>query len=296
MDFGLSTIDTVIVDPTDRRVYGHLAAPGGSAAVTPGSEGAEPLVSTLTTSIREANVALEEVRAIAVTGGQSRRLPPHLGGVPIVKVDEPTAIAVGGAIATGLTEAMVVSCGTGTAIVHARTVTSPDLGTTVVGHHVTGTAVGGGTLAGLGALLTGERDPLALARLAASGAASGVDVTLGEVLGGGVGRLPAEATAVNFGRIAAASKPASREDLAAGLVTMIGQVIALLAVAAARADGVHDIVATGRLATLQPVREVLDAVATLYALPSFTVPDEAPFATAWGAAVASHRARSGQVT
>ena len=153
--------------------------------------------------------------------------------------------------------------------------------------HVSGTAVGGGTLVGLGHALLDERDPLALAALAAAGDASGVDTPLGEVLGGGVGDLPPEATAVNLGRLADLTEPPARADLAAGLVTMVAQVIALIAINAARAFDLTDVVAVGRLAQLAPVRATFDAVADLYHRPRFTVPAEGPRATALGAVLAT---------
>ena len=290
VDFGLTTTDAVVLDPETGSTTHHVATVHGEPA-SPAS---------LARALHALDVLPEELLAIAVTGGRSRSLPGVLDDVPITKVDEPRAIAVGGVLAGGPGTPLVVSCGTGTAIVRATRATpdapalhgAPQALPGAV--HVTGSAVGGGTLAGLGRLLVGTSDPLELADLASRGSASRVDTTLGDVLGGGVGRLPPEATAVNFGRVGRSAVPASREDLAAGLVTLIGQTIALLAVNAARAEDEDRIVAIGRMATLDPIRRVLDDVAHLYGRPPFTVPDGAPFATAWGAAaVASASATSG---
>lgn len=230
-----------------------------------------------------------EVQRIAVTGGRSRSLPEHWHGVPLLKVPEPEAIGRGGLGLTGLDRALIVSCGTGTAIVTAdRTVD----GVAGAGryHHVTGTAVGGGTLLGLAHAMIGVSDPERLAELAASGQASAVDTTLAEVLGGGLGQLPPEATAVNLGRLADLQQPPEPADLAAALVTMVAQVISLLAINAARAHGFSRIVLIGRLPVLMPVRQTLDAVADLYGQPRFLVPEAGAQATALGAALAAAEA------
>ncbi len=129
---------------------------------------------------------------VAVTGGQYRLLPDQVGATRLVKISEVNAIGRGGLYLAGLDEALVVSGGSGTAMVAARRRTAV---------HVTGSAVGGGTLQGLGRLLLGETDPLAIDRLALQGDANHVDLTLVEAVGAGVGRLPVNANAVNFGRL-----------------------------------------------------------------------------------------------
>lgn len=226
-----------------------------------------------------------EAERIAVTGGRSRGLPESWQGVPLLKVPEPEAIGRGGLSLTGLDRALIVSCGTGTAIVTAdRTVDGGRY------HHVTGTAVGGGTLLGLAHALIGVSDPQQVAELAAAGQASAVDTTLAEVLGGGLGQLPPEATAVNLGRLADLQQPPEPADLAAALVTMVAQVISLLAINAARAHGFTNIVLIGRLPVLMPVRQTLDGVADLYSHPRFLVPEAGAMATALGAALAAAEA------
>src|SRR5690606_25358601 len=129
----------------------------------------------------------------------------------------------------GVARALVVSCGTGTAMVAADAGAQQFV-------HASGTAVGGGTLEGLSKQLLGIRDASRVAWLALQGDAAGVDTTLGEVLGGGVGRLPPAATAVNLGRLAELTNP-EPADLAAGLVTLVGQTIALVALNAAKVAG-----------------------------------------------------------
>ena len=274
LDFGLTTLDAVTspVGPggSGREANGHVSVARPGPADT----------TLLALALQRLGVEPRALARIAVTGGRSRTLPDAWAGVSIHKVPEPEAIGRGGLALSGLRRALVVSCGTGTAMVLA----DRDLGSY---RHVSGTAVGGGTRVGLGQALLDERYPLALAALAAAGDASGVDTTLGEVLGGGVGDLPPEATAVNLGRLADLTEPPARADLAAGLVTMVAQVIALIAINAARAFDLTDVVAVGRLAQLAPVRATFDAVADLYHRPRFTVPAEGPRATALGAVLAT---------
>jgi len=129
---------------------------------------------------------------IASTGGLSRLLPEAFEGVPVHKIGEVQAVGRGALALTGLREALVVSAGTGTAMVAAKEAES---------QHLTGSAVGGGTLLGLSRLLLGTADPLEVARLAARGNPGKVDSTLLDVIGGGIGHLPPDATAVNLGRL-----------------------------------------------------------------------------------------------
>jgi len=213
---------------------------------------------------------------VAVTGGQYRLLPDQVGETRLVKVSEVNAIGRGGLYLAGLDEALVVSAGSGTAMVAARHGRAA---------HVTGSAVGGGTLQGLGRLLLGETDPLAIDRLALQGDANHVDLTLVEAVGAGVGRLPANANAVNFGRLVQEGVVVLPQDIAAGLVRLVGQVIAVIAINAARAEGLDNhIVVTGHLVDLLSVRKVLDEVAGFYAA-SITVPPNPGTGTAVGALV-----------
>jgi len=211
----------------------------------------------------------------AVTGGQYRLLPDQVGGTRLVKISEVDAIGRGGLYLAGLEQALVVSGGSGTAMVAARGRTAA---------HVTGSAVGGGTLQGLGRLLLGETDPLEIDRLALQGDANHVDLTLVEAVGAAVGRLPLNANAVNFGRLVQEGVLPLPQDVAAGLVRLVGQVIAVIAINAARAEGLENIVVTGHLVDLLSVRKVLDEVAGFYGA-KITIPPNPGMGTAVGALV-----------
>ena len=278
VDFGLTTTDALAWSHPDAAHHPPL----GRSSLLRAGPASEALIERLLTELQ---LLPEQLRSIAVTGGRSRSLPDSWHGVPLVKVPEPEAIGRGGLALTGLQRALVVSCGTGTAMVLA----DAEAG---VYRHVSGTAVGGGTMIGLAHALLSERDAAVLAELAAGGTASGVDTTLGEVLGGGVGDLPAEATAVNLGRLADLEHPPSASDLAAGLMTMIAQVIALIAINSARAHALEAVVAIGRLPQWPLVQRTFDAVADLYAAPHFRVPEGGGEATALGSVLAADASSS----
>lgn len=216
---------------------------------------------------------------IAVTGGQHKALPSRIGSCEIVPVGELAAIGRGGqalAQAAGIalgTPLVVVSAGSGTAAVAARDEQYS---------HITGSGVGGGTLLGLGRLLLQTVDPGEIDALASSGDPNGADLALADVISGPIGSLPADATAVNFGRLGREDLAVSREDLAASLVTLVGQVIAVTAINAARAQQIEHVVVIGHLTDMASVRKVLKMVGGYYGM-DLIVPGEAGHSTAMGA-------------
>jgi type II pantothenate kinase len=268
VDFGLSVTDAVLVEHA--RVQAH------AALLRPGPASLEVLRHALQTLGQDAI----EVDVVGVTGGRSRELPSSADGAQVVVVDEPTAIGRGALALAGVDVALVVSCGTGTAMVAAD-----------VQHHryrhVTGTPVGGGTLEGLGARLLGVREASQIAEMATRGRAAAVDTTLGDVLAGGVGRLPPHATAVSLGRLAELPDDPAPEDLAAGLTTMVAQTIALISLNAMHAHALPESVFVGRLAEFPAVRGMIEAVYRVYGVerpPLF--PAGAASSVAFGAALA----------
>ncbi len=264
IDFGLTNIDIVVLDP-ESHTERFATLPGAGSVDMPQLERA----------IAWMGHRPEAFVRIGVTGGQHRKLPDTIGQTPIVKVDEITAIGLGGLHLADKKQALVVSAGSGTAMIAAR------------GHHTqhtTGSAVGGGTLQGLGKLLLGTSDAQQIDHLAQRGNSNVPDLTLIEATGGALGQLPADANAVNFGRFARPGTSATREDIAAALVVMVGQVIAVIAINAARAEQLDDIVVVGHLVDLPSVRKVLDTVAGYYGA-SIVIPPRPGFATALGALI-----------
>jgi type II pantothenate kinase len=224
-------------------------------------------------------VELATLPQLAVTGGRHRTLPPRIGACALYGVDEVTAIGRGGqalALDTGDdpdTPMLVVSAGSGTAVVAAR-------GTHYA--HITGSGVGGGTLLGLGRLLLATADALEIDALAREGNPNGADLSLKDVISGPIGTLPPDATAVNFGKLARSAVDVSRPDLAAALMTLVGQVIAITAINAARAQRIDRVVVIGHMTDMPSFRKVLDQVGDYYGM-RLTLPTDAGYGTALGA-------------
>lgn len=227
------------------------------------------------------DVQLESLSRLVVTGGRHRLLPDRIGATTLAKVSEVQAIGRGGQAILELTPAerevplLVVSAGSGTAMIKAQ-------GSSYT--HVSGTGVGGGTMLGFARLLLGTIDPVAIGELAAQGNRNGVDLSLADVITGPIGALPADATAVNFGRLGRGvfTGDASREDIAAALVNLVAQTISLIAANAARANGCERIVMVGHMLDLPYFRKIVGLVGEYY-VTRFDLPDHAGTATALGA-------------
>ena len=266
IDFGISNTDAVAsIDGSVR----HWTRPSD------GSPDAEIVRQVLAAG----GVELAKLPQLAVTGGRHRALPTRIGDCALFGVDEVTAIGRGGqalALAEGddpETPILVVSAGSGTAVVAAR-------GSHYA--HITGSGVGGGTLLGLGRLLLNSADALTIDALAQQGDPNGADLSLKDVISGPIGTLPPDATAVNFGKLARSAQDVSRPDLAAALMTLVGQVIAITAINAARAERLQRIVVIGHMTDMPSFRTVLNRVGDYYGT-RLMLPSDAGYGTALGA-------------
>ncbi len=266
IDFGASNTDVVVRDGSATR---HWTLP---------SEG-QPDEARVRRVLDAGGVSPRDLEWIAVTGGNRALLPQMIDERTLHRVDEVQAIGRGGLALAHLESALVTSAGSGTACVAA---------TMNGAHHVTGTGVGGGTLVGLGRLLLGTVDPREIDALAQAGSDTTYNLTIAEVLGGAIGSLPPETTAVNFGRVARHPVEASREDTAAALVNMVGQVIAVIAINAARAQQLPHVVIVGHLADLKSIRRTFGLVAKFYGATILT-PEAGGSATAMGALLCTER-------
>ncbi len=260
IDFGITNIDVI-----------HRQ--GAALAHMRFANNGEPVADQLAAVAAALETPSNPLTLAAVTGGQYRRLPDQAGALRLVKIPEVASIGRGGLHLSGLNKALVVSAGSGVAMVAARGRQAA---------HVTGSAVGGGTLQGLGRLLLGTADAQEIDSLALRGDPNHADLTLVEAVGSAVGRLPLSANAVNFGRLSREAVALPPEDLAAALVRLVGQVIAVIAINAARAEGLERIVVTGHLVDLASVRNVLDEVAGYYGA-SFCIPPQPGLGTVIGA-------------
>jgi type II pantothenate kinase len=222
--------------------------------------------------LSENSLLLPDVSEIRVTGVGSSFVKDDIYGIKTVKVNEFNAIGLGGLYLTGLSNAIVVSMGTGTAFVHAKGDKFEHLG---------GTGVGGGTLLGLSSKLLGTRNFKNICELAAEGDISKIDLAVGDITKSEAGILKNETTASNFGKI---SDYANKNDIAAGLINMVCQTIGMLAYFASRFSGTNNIVLCGSMTNIPDTSEYFSVINSLYGVNIF-VPEDAEFATALGAAL-----------
>ena len=225
-------------------------------------------------------LALGDVRRIVLTGVGASYVEGDIDGIATEKVEEFTAVGVGGLALSGQERAVVVSMGTGTAFIWA------ERGKKV--RHLCGSGVGGGTLAGLCSRLCGTRQYDQIVRLAGEGDINNIDLTVGDITRNSHPSLPLDITAANFGNV---SDTATAGDFAAGVVNMVLQSIGTTAVMACRACGCETVVLTGFMSNLPEAAECFHLFTRLHGI-RFMIPENATFATSIGAALCSFRSEN----
>ncbi len=226
--------------------------------------------------LNDNSLSLDEIECVKITGVGSSYLTKPIYDLRCDNVSEFESIGRGGLYISGLDEAIIVSMGTGTALVHAKK-----------GEKMTylgGTGVGGGTLVGLSKLLLGMNDVSHIEQLAEQGDVGKVDLKIGDL--SNTGRftdIQAELTASNFGKV---SDLAGKEDIAAGIINTVFETIAMLAVFAARGHNIKDIVLTGNMTTINTCRKIFSEMSRLFGV-NFIIPEHSQFATVIGAALQS---------
>ncbi len=225
----------------------------------------------------ENGLALSEIDHVLMTGVGSSFVDKPIYGLPCRTVPEFSSVGLGGLYLSGLDEAIVVSMGTGTALIHAkRNGNKYDI------KYLGGTGVGGGTLIGLSKQILGMDTIEHIEKLCEGGDLSKVDLRISDISNDKVyPGLNTDLTAANFGNL---SDIANRSDIALGIVNMVAETIAMISIFAARGHGINDIVLTGNLTTLSPIREVFAALRNTFSV-HFTIPHNAQFSTVIGAAL-----------
>jgi len=221
-------------------------------------------------------LALSDIAKVKMTGVGSSFIDKPIYGLPSEKVSEFTCVGLGGLYLSGLDEAVVVSMGTGTALIHAKRE-----GTVTKTKYLGGTGVGGGTLVGLSRKILGVDDIDHIAQLCEGGDLSKVDLRIGDISGDNTFQINDEITASNFGKL---SDLANKHDIALGIANMVAETVAMLSVFAARSYGVGQVVLTGNLTTLPMIAKVFDGLEANFGV-RFIVPENAQFATVIGAAL-----------
>ncbi len=232
----------------------------------------------------ENGIALSDIDRIMVTGAGGAYIGEELYGRPCVHVSEFESVGRGGIYLSDLEEAIVVSMGTGTALVHAvKDVKNEYLG---------GTGVGGGSLIGLSKLLLGMDDLSHVADVAKEGNLLNIDLTVSDITKkeGKLG-LPMNMTAANFGKV---SDIATKGDISLGLFNMVFETIGMIAIFAARSKNVQNVVLTGRLSTFETANTVFMGLNQMFEK-HFVIPERSEFGTVIGAALTGMRSKNESV-
>ena len=226
----------------------------------------------------EHDIELSDIEKVIVTGAGSSYLKGPLYGLPCIHESEFSCVGRGGLYLSGLSEAVIISMGTGTALVHAK-----KDGDNVNINYLGGTGVGGGTLIGLSKKLIGMQNIEHIVEAANTGNLDNIDLRISDIAKKTSRHmeLPHDMTAANFGKV---SDIATSGDIALGIINMVFETIGMIGMFASRNVGTKNIVLTGNMTSLPQAKEIFSNLNTLFDL-NFIIPENAVFATAHGAAL-----------
>ena len=274
IDVGGSTTKIVGFDVNRENKSHRLIAPDFVRATDPITS----IYGALGKFTMENGLALDDIEQVMMTGVGSSHIDRPLYTLKCSGVPEFSSIGKGGLYLSGLDEAIVVSLGTGTAIIHAKR--SADGGVTT--NYMGGTGVGGGTLIGLSKKILGVDTIEHIEELCETGDLNNIDLRVKDLSKNH--KYPGmneELTAANFGNL---SDLATSNDIALGIVNMVSETIAMTAIFAARAHGLKQIVLTGNLTTMTHVRKVFENLESAFGV-KFIIPENSQFGTVIGAAL-----------
>jgi len=225
----------------------------------------------------ENKIALGDIGKVMMTGVGSSFITEPVFGLPCTPVSEFNSIGMGGLWLSGLDEAIIVSMGTGTALIHAK-----KDGDKVNCNYLGGTGVGGGTIHGLAKKMLDIESISHLVQLCEGGDLNKVDLRIKDITRPGLyNGASADLTASNFGNL---SDLANRHDVALGIINMVTETIAMVAMFAARGHGLRDVVLTGNLTSIAPLRKFIADMAPTFDI-NFIIPELSQFGPVIGAAL-----------
>ena len=233
----------------------------------------------------ENGLSLSDIDRVMMTGVGSSFLSGSIYTLDCRDVSEFAGVGLGGLYLSGLDEAIIVSMGTGTALVHAKHI---DGGKTQI-KYLGGTGVGGGTLMGLTKKMLGVDNVEDVEKLCEGGDLSKIDLKISDLSRDKQFiNVDTDLTASNFGNL---SGLAENHDIALGIANMVAETIAMISIFAARGNGIKNIVLTGNLTNITPIRRVFENLQSNFGV-NFIIPENAQFATVIGAALYSEDAAS----
>ena len=219
-------------------------------------------------------LSLSDVEKVLVTGVGASYVGESIYSLPCEYVKEFDSIGHGGLYITDLPRAIVVSMGTGTAIVYAEQGKKPI--------YLGGTGVGGGTITGLAKRILNIDVIDHLEDLAEEGSLENIDLHVGELTDKRhTHGMALDLTASNFGRV---SDIASKADVALGIFNMVFETVAMVSIFAARSQSCRDIVLTGQLTGLRYAHKIFPRLSEMFDV-NFVIPEHARFATVIGTAL-----------
>ena len=219
-------------------------------------------------------IALSAIERVMITGVGSSFISNQLYGIETEHVTEFRCIGLGGLYLSKLKEAIIVSMGTGTAIVSASFDGKVD--------YMGGTGIGGGTLVGLSKKMIGVSEVEHIVSLAETGDIGNIDLRIGDITKKDIiPGLPPKTTASNFGKV---SDIATKNDFALGILNLVYESVGMLAIFAARSCRTKDIVLTGNLTTVPESKPIFESLSAMFSM-NFIIPENAQFGTVIGAAL-----------
>ena len=225
----------------------------------------------------ENGLSLDEIDRIMMTGAGSKAIQSPIYNRECKSVSEFASTGIGGLYLSGLDEAIVVSLGTGTAIIHAKRTSDGTLT-----EYLGGTGVGGGTILGLSRKMLGIGSIEHLEQISEGGDLGQVDLRIKDISKSGTFKgVNENLTASNFGNL---SDLASKKDIALGIFNMVSETVAMMSIFAARQFGIRDIVMCGNLTSIKPVCDTFASLAPTFGV-NFIVPEMSQYGTVIGAAL-----------
>ena len=188
---------------------------------------------------------------VILTGGGSRKVSGNSFPFPFRTVGEITAIGKGAEYLSKKRNIFVTSIGTGTVFVSVKNGKAKHLG---------GTGMGGGTFHGLSKLMINR--PLDRVEKMARFGRGLMDLTVKDIVGKGIGRIPAKATASNFGR---ARRSLGKSEAAHSMLKMVGETIGVMSYFAAKTVGQEkNMLMCGRVALNGTVKKTITDTVKLF--------------------------------
>ena len=223
----------------------------------------------------ENGLSIKDIDRVLMTGVGASYVKRDLYGLECKRVPEFNCIGKGGIYLSGLDRALVVSMGTGTALVSADINGKTE--------YLGGTGVGGGTLMGLSKLLMNAESIDHIVEYAEGGDLANIDLRIKDITASdSMSQLHADMTAANFGNV---SDVATKSDIALGIMNMVYETVGMVSVFASRYAGVGDVVLTGNLTRLGYCKTKFDEINNMGYGVSFSIPDRSEYSTVIGCAL-----------